>query len=145
LNGCISDALLMEKYLTKDLGVPKEHIEVLIGPKEHASTRDQKYPTYANIISALLGLINDSEIAYGDNIVIYFAGHGSYYPPEEDGDEYIEALCPIDRDILDANGANPVPDISDREFNTILRLISQAKGPHITVILDCCHSGGASR
>ncbi len=38
-----------------------------------------------------------------------------------------------------------MPDISDRELNTILTLISLSKGHRITVILDCCHSGGVSR
>ncbi|KAK0470382.1 peptidase C14, caspase domain-containing protein, partial [Desarmillaria tabescens] len=137
LHGCVSDVLLMEKYLTEDLGVPKDRIQLMVGSKEHASPKDPMNPSRVHIINALLGLITHSEIAYGDNIVVYFSGHGSYHPPEEDDDEYIETLCPIDRDILDANGANPVPDISDREFNTILRLISQAKGPRITVILDC--------
>ncbi|KAK0218535.1 hypothetical protein EDD85DRAFT_780884, partial [Armillaria nabsnona] len=38
-----------------------------------------------------------------------------------------------------------VPNISNRDFSTILTLISQAKGHCITVILDCCHSGGVSQ
>ncbi len=34
---------------------------------------------------------------------------------EDDETKYIEALCPIDRDIPGENG-KPVPDISDREL-----------------------------
>ncbi|SJL17896.1 uncharacterized protein ARMOST_21463 [Armillaria ostoyae] len=62
---------------------------------------------------------------------------------EYDETAYIETLCPIDRDKLDANGV-PIPDISDCELNTLLTLISREKGHRITVILDCCHSGGAT-
>ncbi len=56
----------------------------------------------------------------------------------------LEALCPIDRGTPDVDGA-PISDISDREINTILDQISRVKGHQITVILDCCHSGGATR
>ncbi len=104
------------------------------------------YPSRAHIIDALLSIIDNPEILYGDNIIIYYSGHGSYYLSEEQGDEteYIEALCPIDRDIFGDDG-KPIPDISDRELNTILTQISRVKGHRITVILDCCHSGSVSR
>ncbi|SJL17892.1 uncharacterized protein ARMOST_21459 [Armillaria ostoyae] len=137
----------MEKYLTKDLGVPRSRIQLLVGSNEHTSPEDPMNPSRAHIISALLSLISNPEIAYGDNIIIYYSGHGSYYPPhteEDDEKEYIETLCPIDRDTLDADGV-PIPDVSDREMNTILTLISRAKGHCITVILDCCYAGGLCR
>ncbi len=137
----------MEKYLTEGLGVPSGRIELLLGSKAHTSLEDPIYPSRARIVGALLSLITNPEIAYGDNIIIYYSGHGSYYPPqtEEDGPtDYTETLCPIDRDTLDANGV-PIPDISDRELNTILTLISRAKGHRITVILDCCHASGVFR
>ncbi|KAK0470512.1 peptidase C14, caspase domain-containing protein, partial [Armillaria novae-zelandiae] len=147
LHGCVPDVQLMEKYLTEDLGVPTSRIQLLVGSNEHLSPEDPMNPSRAHIVGTLLSLITNPEIAYDDNIIIYYSGHGSYYPPhaEEDSEtDYIETLCPIDRDTPGENG-KPVPDISDREFNTILSLIAQEKGHHITVILDCCHSGGACR
>ncbi len=50
----------------------------------------------------------------------------------------------MDRDMLDENGVT-IPDISDKEFNSILSQISCSKGHHITVILDCCHAGSITR
>ncbi|KAK0475408.1 caspase domain-containing protein [Armillaria novae-zelandiae] len=146
LRGCVSDARLMEKYLTEHLRVPKNRIQLLLGYTEDVALDDTMKPSRANIINALLSLATNDEIKKGDNIIIYFAGYGSYYPPSEDDDTYgfIETLCPIDRDIMDDNG-RPIPDISDREFNVILSRIAEAKGQRITVILDCCHAGGASR
>ncbi|KAK0475638.1 caspase domain-containing protein [Armillaria luteobubalina] len=147
LQGSVSDVKLMEKYLIEDLGVPSNRIQLLVGSKEHTSLDDPIYPSRAHIVGALRSLITNPAIAHGDNIVIYYSGHGSYYSPhtEEDSEAgYIEALCPIDRDAPGDNG-KPVPDISDREFNMILSLIAEAKGHHITVILDCCHSGGVCR
>ncbi|SJL17914.1 uncharacterized protein ARMOST_21484 [Armillaria ostoyae] len=147
LRGCVPDVRLMEKYLTKDLGMPRSRIQLFVGSNEHTSPEDPMNPSRSHIISALLSIITNPEITFGDNIIIYYSGHGSCYPPhteEDDETEYIEALCPIDRDIPGENG-KPVPDISDREFNTILSLISRAKGHCITVILDCCYSGGVCR
>ncbi|PBK95054.1 hypothetical protein ARMGADRAFT_1028484 [Armillaria gallica] len=129
LRGCVPDVRLMEKYLTGDLGVPSDHA---------------MKPSRDHIIGALLCVIDNPKIGYGVNIIIYYSGHGSYYEfpaEEEEGSESIEALCPIDRDTPGGDG-KPVPDISDRELNTTLSLISRNR---ITVILDCCHSGGLSR
>ncbi|PBK64976.1 hypothetical protein ARMSODRAFT_449442 [Armillaria solidipes] len=137
----------MEKYLTEDLGVPSNRIQLLVGSKEHTSLEDPMNPSRAHIVGALLSLITNPEIAHGDNIIIYYSGHGSYYPyhtEEDEEPEHIETLCPIDRDTPGENG-KPVPDISDRELNTILTLVSRAQGHRITVILDCCHSSGVCR
>ncbi|KAK0475372.1 peptidase C14, caspase domain-containing protein, partial [Armillaria novae-zelandiae] len=142
LRGCVPDVQLMEKYLTEDLGVPVDRIQLLVGSEEHQSLGDPTCPSRAHIVGTLLSLITNAEITYDDNIIIYYSGHGSYYPPhtEEDSEtDYIETHSPIDRDTLGDDG-NHVPDISDREFNTILFLISRAKGHRITVILDCCHA-----
>ncbi|KAK0214057.1 caspase domain-containing protein [Armillaria fumosa] len=146
LQGCVSDVRLLEKHLAEDLGVPRNRIQLLLGSKEHPSPGDPMYPSRAHIIDTLLNITHNPEIIHGDNIVIFYAGHGSRYPFQVKcgAIEYIEALCPIDRDTI-GDDDKPVPDISDREFNTILTRISQAKGHCITVILDCCHSGSVSR
>ncbi len=141
LRGCVNDALLMQKFLIEDLGVPQCRIQSLLGSKKQVGASDTSLPTRANIIQTLTSLIYNSKIEHGDNIVIYFSGYGSVYSCEEycgKGAGTIESLCPIDRTEEDSF---PVPDISDREINIILRQISHAKGHRITLILDCSHSG----
>ncbi|KAK0475380.1 caspase domain-containing protein [Armillaria novae-zelandiae] len=160
----VRDAQSFQEYLTTKLGIPEVRIQLLLGFKKDASAGssvspdDPMYPSRAHIITTLLSLIDSPHIDKGDNIIIYYAGHGSsyhcsdytnvedanYHEISRGNTGYIEALCPIDRDALDVDG-NPIPDISDREFNTMLTLISRAKGHHITVILDCCHSASVSR
>ncbi|KAK0468940.1 caspase domain-containing protein [Armillaria novae-zelandiae] len=146
LQGCISDVRLMENYLTERLRVPADRIRRLLGSKEHSSPGHSMHPSRANIVNALLSINNHPDIVHGNNIIIFYASHGSSYSFEREGDtlKHIEALCPIDRDTIGEDGKS-VPDISDREFNTILTQISRVKGDHITVILDCCHSGSVSR
>ncbi|KAK0227274.1 peptidase C14, caspase domain-containing protein [Armillaria nabsnona] len=108
-------------------------------------------PTRANIIETLLNLSVNDRIQDGDNIIIYFSGHGSSYRCSDyykkgsvESKGRIEALCPVDR--APGNSfRDSVPDISDREFNTILTEISRTKGHHITCILDCCYSSSITR
>ncbi len=159
LRGCVSDALSMKDYLLKDLGVPEDRLQLLLGPNEHMS-RTYDIPSRRNIICTLLSLITNPDIMNGDNIVIYFSGHGSnyswfdYYSQRAHDSDCafddvlttgsVEALCPIDRNEPDEKGC-PIPDISDREINIILSELSRVKGNRITLILDCCHSSSASR
>ncbi|KAK0227236.1 hypothetical protein EDD85DRAFT_890454, partial [Armillaria nabsnona] len=137
LQGCVNDALLMQRFLIEDLSVPKHRIQSLFGSKKPQATHDPTTPNRANIIETLTSLIYNTDIKHGDNIIIYFSGHGSSYSCEDyygHGVGDIEALCLIDR--TDENSSS-IPDISDREINIILRQISHAKGHRITLILDC--------
>ncbi|KAK0186894.1 peptidase C14, caspase domain-containing protein, partial [Armillaria mellea] len=141
LRGCVRDTLMVERYLTEDLSVPKHRIQRLLGSNEHTSLDSYHIPTRVNIIQTLLGLINNAEIQKGDNIIIYFSGHGSRYSTAgycANTNDSIESLCPIDR--TESNGSH-IPDISDREINKVLQNISRAKGHHVTFILDCSHAG----
>ncbi|KAK0238419.1 peptidase C14, caspase domain-containing protein, partial [Armillaria nabsnona] len=149
LRGCVSDAIKVFEFFTSNLGILTDHITLLLA-------RTTKLATRANIINTLLGLSTNSQIQKGDNLIIYFSGHGAVYrcsdhpgysqdPPASAGT--IEALCPMDRKVkgFTFKGRKPIPDISDRELHTILAEISRTKGHHITVILDCCHSAGLTR
>ncbi|KAK0191744.1 hypothetical protein F5146DRAFT_930069, partial [Armillaria mellea] len=146
LHSCVSGALLMKKFLINDLSMPREHIQCLLSPHNLPTPNDPLTPSHANIVNTLYSLIHNDEIQSGNNIVIYYAGHGSSYSHsdmEESGCSTdfcsIEALCPIDHDSIDVNGL-PIPDISDRELNALFTQISLVKGHNITFIIDCCHA-----
>ncbi|KAK0217548.1 hypothetical protein EDD85DRAFT_754468, partial [Armillaria nabsnona] len=140
LHGCVSDTLSMQSFLIDDLGVPAEHIQCLLG----SESGDSLTPSHANIIDVLYSLIDNHEIKQGDNIIIYYAGHGASYNCAEHSLKSscdtnscpIEALCPLDRDTKDA-GRKGIPDISDRELDVLFTQISRTKGHHITFITDC--------
>ncbi|PBK91745.1 hypothetical protein ARMGADRAFT_481660 [Armillaria gallica] len=154
LYGCVCDATNVFKYLTTNMGVPEDHVKLLLGPQPSNMCNILR-PTRATIINTLLALSTDPQINKGDNIIIYYAGHGTVYhcrdhPAFASGpyaSDTIEALCPMDRNTIEANNDNckPIPDISDRELYTILGEICRTKGHHITVILDCCHSASVTR
>ncbi|KAK0488473.1 peptidase C14, caspase domain-containing protein [Armillaria novae-zelandiae] len=156
LRGCVSDAINFFRFLTKRMSVPPNHIDLLLGTR---NATPHPLPgvkctsaTRTNIVDTLLSLSTNSQIQYGDNILIYFAGHGAVYRcrdyteydfPADQGT--IEALCPVDRNPIASDKDKRIPDICDRELSTILSEICRTRGHHITVILDCCHSAGATR
>ncbi|KAJ7130324.1 caspase domain-containing protein [Mycena epipterygia] len=151
LTGCVSDALLQYEYLTSDLGVPSSNIKLLVdhhfsGPELPPLT--VRSARRIDIIDALYTHLRDNpNIHKGDNVLIHFSGHGSSYQIEFGGRlggaGSIEAICPSDRGT--STGRGMVADISDREINEFLRHLRATRSPNITVILDCCHSGGATR
>ncbi|KAK0471527.1 hypothetical protein IW261DRAFT_834076 [Armillaria novae-zelandiae] len=158
LRGCVSDAMMVFKHLSEDLHVHGDHIQLLLSKdiEEHKAPENQP-PTRANIVNAILHLSTNPDIQHGDNIIIYFAGHGTTYkcddyapyqetPAAKLGN--VDALCPLDRSspdttctktlhTKDAESLGPsdphIPDISDREINVILTEIARNKGDHITV------------
>ncbi len=72
----------MEKYLIEVLGVPRNRIQMLHGPKVHTSDVSTLL-NRANIIHMLLSLAGNPEIDTGDIIIIYYSGHGSCYQRSE--------------------------------------------------------------
>ncbi|PBK82709.1 hypothetical protein ARMGADRAFT_946040, partial [Armillaria gallica] len=143
LCSCATDIEKMKNFLTVNLGVPKDHIQ-----RDYDTTAP---PTHKNIVEMLLNISTNPKIQHGDNIIIYFSGHGSsyfcldFYPQGSlEATGTVEALCPIDHSPCDSSNIS-VPNISDRELNIILSEISHTKGHHITCILDCCHSSGVAR
>jgi hypothetical protein len=78
-----------------------------------------------------------------DTFVFYFAGHGTQLP-DDDGDEQLddpddaldEALCMYDFTELGDNA------LRDDELG---RLLDRLAAGQVVVILDCCHSGTATR
>ncbi|TFY78218.1 hypothetical protein EWM64_g5791 [Hericium alpestre] len=139
LKGCVTDALAMHAYLTQDIRVPADHICLLTqSPSDLPPV--WAWPTRQNILSALYTHLRDNpHIRAGDNILIYFSGHGSAYyasdafssPAARVGS--IEALCPSDRGtVFSPDRPDPediVSDISDREINVFLGELRDAQGP----------------
>ena len=73
-------------------------------------------------------------------LVFAFAGHGSFTNSlgGEEGNGLDETICPYDRDL------DGVGDISDNVLHRYFSAILE-KGAWLTVILDSCHSGNASK
>ncbi|BCY15491.1 caspase family protein [Actinoplanes sp. L3-i22] len=79
----------------------------------------------------------------GDTALFWFSGHGSQVrvPP---GLAHLET-GPMMQTLVCADSRTPgVPDLLDKELSLLLDAIA-GRGAHVVVVLDSCHSAGASR
>ncbi|KAJ7148498.1 caspase domain-containing protein [Mycena crocata] len=145
LRGSVNDAKSYHEFLRTPrkrcgLQVPSANIAFLL---DEAATRSAIISTFQS------HLINNPKIP--DNgtatIIFVYAGHGNRI--EATGnllptDRMIETICPHDEHTLDADGQY-VHGIPDYVLGWLLRDLAAKKGNNITVIVDCCHSGGMGR
>ena len=139
LPGCVVDAREMASYLAEDLGVPRDQIRLLTcsGDGPEPDEPKERRPTYANLVAALHELIAKAHPR--DQVLIYFAGHGTrvrtLIPEVKGADELDECLVPSDA----GAGARLLRDVEIAA--TVARMAD--RGLDVTLLLDCCHAGGA--
>ncbi len=143
LLGCVRDILTVEDFLLNRLGLPGERIFKLTASKsetkEPLEPREQ-WPTYENIVAAFKKI---TEIAQpGDQMYIHYSGHGgratSIFPQLKGENRQDEVLVPTNI------GDSAARYLRDVELAYLLdQMVS--KGLYVTVVLDSCHAGGATR
>ena len=141
LAGAVADALRVERYLREGpRAVPRERIRTLISPSRFSRVPQpapEDLPTYANVMQALSDLQETAE--RGDQILVHFSGHGMRVPSLEavKGPRgWDEALVPCD-----AGSGGVIRDVE--MYHQLSRLAGA--GVFVTVLLDACHGGGATR
>ena len=143
LNGCVQDVIHVKKLLQQKLALPNKHIITLLAPNEaftlsHAfSPQNNQFPTYNAIVKAFDRLLTMAQP--GDFFYLYFAGHGAQAASllQEDK-ETDEVLVPMDI------GNTEARYFHDVELAYLLKKMEEAELV-VTVIMDCCFSGGATR
>ncbi|KAJ7828863.1 caspase domain-containing protein [Mycena leptocephala] len=139
LRGAVNDARAVERYLL-DLHVPPSNIVLL----------ENENATRSAILSAFkTHLLKNANIPdHGDaTMILFFAGHGSSFEAPSDliaPNGRVEAICPVDERTKNDAGEY-VHAIPDYVLARLLSELAGKKGTNITVILDCCHSGGMER
>ncbi|KAF9263738.1 hypothetical protein L218DRAFT_1076931 [Marasmius fiardii PR-910] len=138
LGGAVLDAEKVKTFLTDKLGVPRDNIKTLFNEE---ATKDR-------ILAAIKGLPNAIPNLNNDPILIYYAGHGgrARAPPDwytSDAKNKIEMLCPHDFNFRGSN-SDEGQGIFDLTLAQYLNDIAR-KSDNVCVILDCCHSGSATR
>ncbi|MEZ4686046.1 MAG: caspase family protein [Bacteroidia bacterium] len=133
LFGCHNDVQAAKTYLDNrvDRSEFNLHIKTLLSAE---ATRN-------NIVRAFeehLAQAGEDDIAF-----FFYSGHGAQEPAgsffshlEPDGKN--ETFVCWDSRIEDGM------DLADKEMATLLQMVSQ-KNPHLVTLIDCCHSGGATR
>jgi len=143
LGGCVRDVTHVEEFLQRKLGMPKERILKLTATNTSAveppESKDQ-WPTYENMVAAFQGLTEMAEP--GDQVYIHYSGHGgrasTAFADLKGVNGLDEALVPTDI------GNSEARYLRDVELAHLLKAMVD-KGLIVTVVLDSCHSGGATR
>ncbi len=142
--GCVADARAVEAYLTADLHVPEGSVRKLLSPRSPlpaaGAAEEAAFPSRANLEGAFERLI--AETGPAETVYLHYSGHGTRLPtawPELKGPgAQDEALV-----LPAADGAEP-RYLRDLEIARLLDRLA-ARGAAVTLVLDCCHSGGATR
>lgn len=148
LRGAVRDIDLVDTFLQRTLKAPPSQIRKLTSPNpddlELVKLRSpgEQSPTYANIVQAFADITTSAHA--GEQVYIHYSGHGgranTVYPNLKQGiGQQDEGLVPMD--------IGDTPDgryIRDVEMTTLLKRMTD-KGLIVTIVLDSCHSGGATR
>jgi hypothetical protein len=116
------DAAVVQSYVTKTLGVPPEHVRVLL---DHEAS-------LAELRTAIAGQLANAVDGPNARVYVYFAGHGA--PNLKTRQPYV---VPYD--------GNPAyPETSCYPLAEMYETLAKLKAP-VTVILDACFSGATGR
>jgi hypothetical protein len=132
--GCRNDISALEQYLRARVGDDL----ALCTLYDEEATRDAVAAGFRDHLG---------QAGAGDVALFAYAGHGS----EEPAPTEVSHLEPTGRiqtlllhDCGRRVGGKLQRALADKELALLLAELA-AKGPHVTVILDCCHSGGGTR
>ncbi|MUG91483.1 caspase [Scytonema sp. UIC 10036] len=133
LQGCVNDITAIEEYLNERFD-KKEYQLHLRSLKDEQATRKGVIDGWRNHLGQ----------AKADDIVLfYYSGHGAQeLAPKEfwhlEPDHLDETL--VCYDSRSENGW----DLADKELALLIAQVAE-NNPHITIIMDCCHSGSSTK
>ncbi|MUG99465.1 peptidase C14 caspase catalytic subunit p20 [Scytonema sp. UIC 10036] len=139
LSGCVNDINAIEEYLRKRIAT--EGTAELVENSEVPWKLTNELATRQAIIDGFQKHL--SQATSEDVVLFYYAGHGSFEPAPEafrikDSDRQIETLVCYDSRTKEGR------DLADKELSYLIEQVAK-NNPHILIILDCCHSGTATR
>ncbi len=129
LRGCVNDVRNMADILASYYGFSTNEIRTIV---DESVTRN-------NLMQRMDWLIDETK--GGDTLLFHFSGHGSQVQ-DRDGDELDDSLDEI-LCLHDMNFRNPDSYLVDDDFNNIIDRLP--KGVNLTICIDACHSGTATR
>ncbi|WP_405388508.1 caspase family protein [Streptomyces sp. NBC_01102] len=128
LAGCVNDVTEAERWLRQQ-----------DGPEPDIRPLRNKEATKAAVIDGIRTHLGRS--GPGDTALLWFSGHGSERKTDDPRAATGMSQALVCADSLYAGGQ---PLLQDTELGALLDEIA-AHGAHVVAVLDCCHSGGASR
>lgn len=135
LKGCVTDVKLQQELLIHRFG---------FNPQDIVTLTDQQATRQGILTAFEEHLINQAQP--GDVVVFHFSGHGSRVidPDRDEPDGLNSTLVPIDSKLPEGYSITG-GEVSDIMRHTLFLLMYALKTENVTVVLDCCHSGGGTR
>ena len=133
LQGCTNDAKAMQAYLEARVASRKTqlHTEILL---DEQATRQAVIDGFREHLQ---------QANEGDTVLFYYAGHGSQNRAPEEFWPMMPSRLNETLVCYDSRTPNSW-DIADKELSKLIAEVGKQK-PHITIVLDCCHSGSGTR
>lgn len=144
LGGCVRDINHVQDFLLQNIQISKDNIIKLTSSRNDLGNGPleipEKLPTYNNIVKAFETITEKAN--KGNQIYVHYSGHGgrtiTTIPKIKGPNGLDEALVPTDI------GNTSIPYLRDTEMAVIIKRMLEKK-LIITMVLDCCHSGGATK
>lgn len=132
LDGCVHDSEIMEEYLQTIIPADQLVLQTLRNDKA----------TKSNVIDGFLQHL--AQAKQDDMVFLHYAGHGS----REHADPMFWQIEPDRQNevmvLYDSIQGNEFKPLADKELRWLISRIAN-NNPNITLMLDCCHSGGGTR
>lgn len=144
LGGCVNDIRLVRQFL-RQVGVSDDHVLTLTAPNpaEHgvaAHPSGNRGVTRRMVLYAFNKITQEAQP--GDLVYIHYSGHGgrarTVYEDLKGRDGYDETLVPSD---IEVPGGQYIRDVEVAKWLEAM----VAKKLTVTLIMDSCHSGSATR
>jgi hypothetical protein len=145
LGGCVRDINKVYDFLTTRVGVQPANILKLTATagQDRPLEPQNQWPTYRNIYQAFTTLAQ--QVQPGDQVYFQYSGHGgrtrTMFPDLKQADGFDEAIAPLD---IGKPGDPWARYLRDVELHTLIEQL-KAKDVRLTMVFDCCHSGGITR
>ncbi|GAB2715378.1 caspase family protein [Streptomyces bullii] len=128
LRGCVNDVRAAESWLRRYDGLDTR-----------IRTLHDEHATRAAVLAGIESHLGRG--GPGDTALLWFSGHGSQSPTDAPSEATGWSQALVCHDSLGVGGQ---PLLQDTELGAFLDRIA-ARGTHVVAVLDCCHSGGATR
>lgn len=140
LRGCVRDIYQVEQMLRSRFNLPDGRITKLVSINPPGGQSPDALPTYKNLVKAFKDLT--AKARGGDQVYIHYSGHGGRSATMFDE---IKGMKGLDESLVPCDiGENGACYLRDIEMAYLLKMMSD-KGLLVTLVLDSCHSGGATR
>lgn len=137
--------------LTRQLAILESKVIILADrhSDRQVNIRRSGRATRANILAAIARLAEASRA--GDDVLIYFTGHGSQQPDQkpddprtDEADGWDEVILPVDAGVWSSETGGIVNAITDDELGLMLDSI-RSRGANVWLVMDSCSSGTLMR